>query len=475
MGGFFGAALKRSCVEDVFFGTDYHSHLGTRRGGMTVYSPEKGFQRGIHSIENSPFRTKFEQDIEGMSGNIGIGCISDTDPQPILLRSKLGSIAVCNIGIINNADELCDEFFDNKMASFETMSSSKVNSSALIGALIAQKDSFAEGIRYAQERIDGTMSLLILTENCIIAARDKFGRLPIIIGKSDDGYCVSFESFAFQKLGYKTYRELQPAEIVKITADSVEVIGEGNPDSLRICTFLWTYYGYPNSVYEGVNVEVMRARNGQIMAEYDIENGTLPDVDYVCGVPDSGIPHAIGYANRSGIPFARPFIKYTPTWPRSFMPQSQAMRNKVAKMKLIPVHELIEGKKLLFVDDSIVRGTQMRETVEFLYENGAKEVHMRSACPPIMYGCKYLNFSRSTSELDLIARRIIHEYEGEEGVKYIREYADSKTERGKRLRDEICRRLKLTSLEFQFLEGTQKAVGLPECKLCTYCWNGKQD
>ncbi|MCI7759398.1 MAG: amidophosphoribosyltransferase [Oscillospiraceae bacterium] len=475
MGGFFGAALKRSCVEDVFFGTDYHSHLGTRRGGMTVYSPEKGFQRGIHSIENSPFRTKFEQDIEGMSGNIGIGCISDTDPQPILLRSKLGSIAVCNIGIINNADELCDEFFDNKMASFETMSSSKVNSSALIGALIAQKDSFAEGIRYAQDRIDGTMSLLILTENCIIAARDKFGRLPIIIGKSDDGYCVSFESFAFQKLGYKTYRELQPAEIVKITADGVEVIGEGNPDDLRICTFLWTYYGYPNSVYEGVNVEVMRAKNGEIMAEYDIENGTLPDVDYVCGVPDSGIPHAIGYANRSGIPFARPFIKYTPTWPRSFMPQSQAMRNKVAKMKLIPVHELIEGKKLLFVDDSIVRGTQMRETVEFLYENGAKEVHMRSACPPIMYGCKYLNFSRSTSELDLIARRIIHEYEGEEGVKYIREYADSKTERGKRLRDEICRRLKLTSLEFQFLEGTEKAVGLPECKLCTYCWNGKQD
>ena len=467
--------MKRSCVEDVFFGTDYHSHLGTRRGGMTVYSPEKGFQRGIHSIENSPFRTKFEHDIEGMSGNIGIGCISDTDPQPILLRSKLGSIAVCNIGIINNADELCDEFFDSKLASFETMSSSKVNSSALIGALIAQKDSFAEGIRYAQDRIDGTMSLLILTENCIIAARDKFGRLPIIIGKSDDGYCVSFESFAFQKLGYKTYRELQPAEIVKITADSVEVIGEGNPDNLRICTFLWTYYGYPNSVYEGVNVEVMRARNGQIMAEYDIENGTLPDVDYVCGVPDSGIPHAIGYANRSGIPFARPFIKYTPTWPRSFMPQSQAMRNKVAKMKLIPVHELIEGKKLLFVDDSIVRGTQMRETVEFLYENGAKEVHMRSACPPIMYGCKYLNFSRSTSELDLIARRIIHEYEGEEGVKYIREYADSKTERGKRLRDEICRRLKLTSLEFQFLEGTEKAVGLPECKLCTYCWNGKQD
>lgn len=467
--------MKRSCVEEVFFGTDYHSHLGTRRGGMAFYSPENGFQRGIHSIENSPFRTKFEKDIAGMSGNIGIGCISDSDPQPILLRSKLGRIAVCNIGIINNAEELCSEFFDSRLASFETMTSSKVNSSALIGALIAQKDSFAEGIRYAQERVDGTMSLLILTEDGIIAARDKFGRLPIIIGEGEDGYCVSFESFAFQKLGYKTCKELLPAEIVRITADGIEVLGEGKPDALRICTFLWTYYGYPNSVYEGVTVETMRTRNGEIMAEYDIQNGTLPDVDYVCGVPDSGVPHAIGYANRSGIPFARPFIKYTPTWPRSFMPQSQDMRNKVAKMKLIPVHELIEGKKLLFVDDSIVRGTQMRETVEFLYENGAKEVHMRSACPPIMYGCKYLNFSRSTSELDLIARRIIHEYEGEEGVKYINEYADSKTERGKRLRDEICRRLKLTSLEFQFLDGTIKAVGLPECKLCTYCWSGKQD
>lgn len=475
MGGFFGAALKRDCVEDVFFGTDYHSHLGTRRGGMAFYSPENGFQRGIHSIENSPFRTKFEKELAGMSGNIGIGCISDTDPQPILLRSKLGRIAVCNIGIINNAEELCNEFYDSRLASFETMTSSKVNSSAIIGALIAQKESFAEGIRYAQERVEGTMSLLILTEDGIIAARDKFGRLPIVIGESEDGYCVSFESFAFQKLGYRTCRELLPAEIVRITADKIEVLGEGNPDALRICTFLWTYYGYPNSVYEGVTVETMRTRNGEIMAEYDIQNGTLPDVDYVCGVPDSGVPHAIGYANRSGIPFARPFIKYTPTWPRSFMPQSQEMRNKVAKMKLIPVHELIEGKKLLFVDDSIVRGTQMRETVEFLYENGAKEVHMRSACPPIMFGCKYLNFSRSTSELDLIARRIIHEYEGEEGVKYIREYSDSKTERGKRLRDEICRRLKLTSLEFQFLDGTVKAVGLPECKLCTYCWSGKQD
>lgn len=474
MGGFFGAATENNCISDVFFGTDYHSHLGTRRGGMTAYSPDKGFQRGIHSIENSPFRTKFESDVEGMEGNLCIGSISDTDPQPILLRSKLGTYAVCNIGIINNADTLCRELLDNSLASFETMSSGKVNSSALIGALIAQKDSFVEGIRYAQERIDGTMSLLILTEDGIIAARDANGRLPIIIGRRDDGYCVSFESFAFQKLGYDIYREMLPGEIVKITSKRAEVLSEGNASKLKICTFLWTYYGYPNSIYEGVTVETMRTRNGEIMAESDIKNGTLPDVDFICGVPDSGVPHAIGYANRSGIPFARPFIKYTPTWPRSFMPQSQSMRNKVAKMKLIPVHELIEGKKLLFVDDSIVRGTQMRETVEFLYANGAKEVHMRSACPPIMYGCKYLNFSRSTSELDLIARRIIHEFEGEEGVKYINEYSDTNTERGKRLRAEICRRLKLTSLEFQSLEGTVKAVGLPECGLCSYCWNGKE-
>ena len=472
MGGFFGAASKNDCISDVFFGVDYHSHLGTRRGGMTAYSPERGFQRSIHSIENSPFRTKFENDISTMEGKLCIGCISDTDPQPILLRSKMGFYAVCNIGIINNAEELRNEILSDCSASLEAMSSGKVNSSSIIGSLIARKDNFPDGIRYMQEKIDGTVSLLILTEDGIIAARDAKGRLPIIIGKSDDGYCCSFESFAFQKLGYETYRELLPGEIVKITADGCEVLAEGHTD-MKICTFLWTYYGYPNSVYEGVTVETMRTRNGEIMAETDIKNGALPDVDYVCGVPDSGIPHAIGYSNRSGIPFARPFIKYTPTWPRSFMPQNQAIRNQVAKMKLIPVHELIEGKKLLFVDDSIVRGTQMRETVEFLYANGAKEVHMRSACPPIMYGCKHLNFSRSTSELDLIARKIIDELEGTEGVKYIEEYSDSSTERGKKLRDEICRRLKLTSLEFQSLEGTVRAVGLPADKLCSYCWNGK--
>jgi amidophosphoribosyltransferase len=473
MGGFFGAASKNDCVTDVFFGTDYHSHLGTRRGGLTSYNEKLGFQRNIHSIENSPFRTKFENDVVKMEGNLCIGCISDTDPQPILVRSKLGLYAVCSVGIIRNADALVEELLENGCLNFEAMSSGNINSGDLIGALIAQKESFIEGIRYAQEKIDGTMSLIILTKKSIIAARDKFGRLPIIIGKRNDGFCLSTESFAFQKLGYETYKELEAGEIVEITPESCETISAGDPSKMKICTFLWTYYGYPNAVYEGVNVEVMRTRNGEIMAENDIKAGRLPDVDYICGIPDSGTPHAIGYANRSGIPFARPFIKYTPTWPRSFMPTNQNIRNQVAKMKLIPVHELINGKKLLFVDDSIVRGTQMRETVEFLYEHGAKEIHMRSACPPIMYGCKYLNFSRSTSELELIARQIINEFEGEEGVKYISEYISSDTERGRRLRDEICHRLKLTSLEFQTLEGTERAVGIPECRLCTYCWNGK--
>ena len=366
------------------------------------------------------------------------------------------------------------ELLESGCANFETMSSGSINSGSLIGALIAQKDNFTEGIRYAQSKIDGTMSLIILTKDGIIAARDQYGRLPIIVGKRSDGYCVSLESFAFQKLGYNTYKELRPGEIDMITADGCEVLSDGDESKMHICSFMWTYYGYPNAVYEGVTVETMRTRNGEIMAENDIKNGKLPDVDYVCGIPDSGVPHAIGYANRSGIPFARPFIKYTPTWPRSFMPTNQTMRNQVAKMKLIPVHELIEGKKLLFVDDSIVRGTQMRETVEFLYENGAKEVHMRSACPPIMYGCKYLNFSRSTSEMELIARQIIDEAEGADGIRFIDEYSDTNTERGKKLRDEICRRLKLTSLEFQSLDGTVRAIGKPQCELCTYCWNGKE-
>ncbi|MBE6858094.1 MAG: amidophosphoribosyltransferase [Ruminococcus sp.] len=474
MGGFFGAASTNDCVTDVFFGTDYHSHLGTRRGGMTSYSEELGFQRNIHSIENSPFRTKFDSDVDKMRGRLCIGCISDTDPQPILVRSKLGLYAICSVGIIRNSEELVQELLEKGCSNFEAMSSGAINSGDLIGALIAQKDSFVEGIRYAQSRIDGTMSLIILTKDSIIAARDNTGKLPIVIGKRSDGFCLSTESFAFQKLGYDIYREMIAGEIVRITADGCETLSEGDASKMKMCTFMWTYYGYPNAVYEGVTVETMRTRNGEIMAENDMKAGRLPDVDYICGIPDSGTPHAIGYANKSGIPFARPLIKYTPTWPRSFMPSSQSLRNQVAKMKLIPVHELIAGKRLLFVDDSIVRGTQMRETVEFLYEHGAKEVHMRSACPPIMRSCKYLNFSRSTSEMELIARQIIDELEGADGLKYISEYSSSDTERGKRLRDEICRRLKLTSLEFQTLEGTVKAVGLPECNLCSYCWSGRE-
>ncbi len=474
MGGFFGAASERDVVTDVFFGTDYHSHLGTRRGGMTAFSKEKGFQRAIHSIENSPFRTKFEDDVVSMKGGLCIGCISDTDPQPILMRSKHGLFAVCSVGIIRNAKELMEELLDAGCASFEAMSSGNINSGDLIGALIAQKNTITDGIRYAQERIEGTMNLVVLTEDGILCARDKRGRLPIIIGKNEEGYCFSLESFAFQKLGYYFHKELKAGEIVKLTPKSCETVCPGKDEDLKICSFMWTYYGYPNAVYEGVTVETMRTRNGEIMAENDIRAGRLPDVDYVCGVPDSGTPHAIGYANRSGIPFARPFIKYTPTWPRSFMPTTQSLRNQVAKMKLIPVHELIEGKRLLFVDDSIVRGTQMRETVEFLYENGAKEVHMRSACPPIMYGCKYLNFSRSTSEMELIARQVIDAFEGPEGIQHLEEYSDSETERGRKLRDEICRRLKLTSLEFQSLPGTVRAIGLEQCKLCTYCWDGKE-
>ena len=473
MGGFFGVASENDCIMDVFFGTDYHSHLGTRRGGMTAYSKEQGFQRHIHSIENSPFRTKFEKDVDIMEGGLCIGCISDTDPQPILVRSRLGLYAICNIGIIRNASQLVDELLKSGCANFEAMSSGKINSNDLIAALIAQKPTFTEGIRYAQEKIEGTLCLMILTKDGIIAARDKHGRLPMVIGKRYDGYALSLESFAFQKLGYQSYHEMKPGEIVKLTSRSCDILEEGD-GRLNFCAFMWTYYGYPNAVYEGVTVETMRTRNGEIMAENDIAAGTLPDVDYICGIPDSGIPHAIGYANRSGIPFARPFIKYTPTWPRSFMPQSQKMRNHVARMKLIPVHELIEGKRLLFVDDSIVRGTQMRETVEFLYENGAKEVHMRSACPPIMYGCKFLNFSRSNSELDLIARQIINEFEGDEGVQYLAEYSDSSTDRGRKLRDELCRRLKLTSLEFQSLPGTVRAIGKPECEFCTYCWTGRE-
>ena len=473
MGGFFGAISKRDCVLDIFFGVDYHSHLGTRRGGMAIYDKASGFQRQIHNIENTPFRTKFEGDLADFHGCSGIGCISDTDPQPLLVRSHLGLYAITTVGIINNAEQLVETYFSDHGHQFMAQSNGKVNASELTAALINQKDSLLEGIRYAQEVIDGSSTILLLTEDGIIAARDKLGRLPVLVGKNDDGCCVSFESFAYQKLGYQTCYELGPQEIVKITAEGVESLSPAG-ENMRICAFLWTYYGYPNSNYEGVNVEVMRYRNGEIMARDEVAQGRLPKVDFVAGVPDSGLPHAIGFANRSGKPFARPFVKYTPTWPRSFMPANQDVRNQVAKMKQIPVPELIEGKKLLFVDDSIVRGTQLRETVDFLYESGAAEVHMRSACPPIMYGCKYLNFSRSNSDMELLARRTVQELEGDEGQEHLEEYADASTERGQCLLSTICKEMGFDSLGYQSLDGLLEAIGLDRDKVCTYCWTGKE-
>ena len=473
MGGFFGAISKRDCVLDIFFGVDYHSHLGTRRGGMAIYDKASGFQRQIHNIENTPFRTKFEGDLADFHGCSGIGCISDTDPQPLLVRSHLGLYAITTVGIINNAEQLVETYFSDHGHQFMAQSNGKVNASELTAALINQKDSLLEGIRYAQEVIDGSSTILLLTEDGIIAARDKLGRLPVLVGKNDDGCCVSFESFAYQKLGYQTCYELGPQEIVKITAEGVESLSPAG-ENMRICAFLWTYYGYPNSNYEGVNVEVMRYRNGEIMARDEVAQGRLPKVDFVAGVPDSGLPHAIGYANYSHKPFARPFVKYTPTWPRSFMPANQDVRNQVAKMKQIPVPELIEGKKLLFVDDSIVRGTQLRETVDFLYESGAAEVHMRSACPPIMYGCKYLNFSRSNSDMELLARRTVQELEGDEGQEHLEEYADASTERGQCLLSTICKEMGFDSLGYQSLDGLLEAIGIDRDKICTYCWTGKE-
>ena len=473
MGGFFGATSRRNCILDVFFGTDYHSHLGTRRGGMAAWDEEVGMQREIHNIQNSPFRTKFEGILDEMKGTAAIGCISDTDPQPILIRSKLGVYAICTVGIINNADELIQQYLTFSGGHFESMTGGRVNANELIAAMIDQKSSFGEGIRFAQDMIKGTASILILKDGGhLIAARDKMGRLPIVIEQKEDGYCVTFEDYAGEKLGYEVVRELGPGEIVEISPEGVEQLAGPRTD-MKICAFLWSYYGYPTSCYEGQNVEVMRYRNGRIMARTDRENGVAQDIDYVAGVPDSGTPHAIGYANESGIPFARPFIKYTPTWPRSFMPANQSERNMVAKMKQIPVDELIRDKKLLFVDDSVVRGTQLRETVEFLYEHGAKDVHIRSACPPILYGCKFLNFSRSNSENELIARATILELEGEEGLNHLDEYMDGSTERGKQMRQAICEKLHFASLEYQTLDGILEAIGLPKDKVCTYCWNGK--
>ncbi len=469
MGGFFGVASKSSCILDLFFGIDYHSHLGTRRAGMAVYDRTNGFDRAIHNIENSPFRTKFEYDVQELEGTMGIGCISDYEPQPLLARSHLGSFALTSVSKINNMEELTRTALKRGHTHFLEMSGGSINPTEMIIALINQKDSFVEGIRYAQELIDGSCSILILTPKGLIAARDRLGRTPVIIGKKEDAYCVSFESFAYVNLGYEDYKELGPGEIVQVTPDGVETLSPPG-DKMRICSFLWVYYGYPTSTYEGVNVEDMRYKCGRILASRD-KGKVNPDL--VAGVPDSGTAHAIGYANASGVPFARPFIKYTPTWPRSFMPTQQSQRNLIARMKLIPVHKLIKGKSLLMIDDSIVRGTQLRETTEFLYHNGASEVHIRPACPPLLFGCKYLNFSRSKSEMDLITRRIIAAREGENvSESVLRDYADPDSQNYKEMLEDIRKELNFTSLRFHRLDDLKRSIDIDECKLCTYCWSG---
>lgn len=468
MSGFFGAAETGSCVLDLFFGTDYHSHLGTRRAGMVVHGPH-GFTRAIHNIENTPFRTKFDRDLERFEGNLGIGCISDYESQPLLIHSKLGSFALCTVGRINNLTELKNFCFENGMDHFYEMSTGEVNPTELVAALISQKDNFLDGMRFAQEKIEGSMSMLLLSPEGIYAARDRVGRTPIVLGKKYDGYCCAFESSSFLNLGFEPLRDLGPGEIVFITPEEVRTLKEPGTE-MKICSFLWVYYGYPTSTYEGINVEVMRNRCGELLSRRD---DCQPDC--VAGVPDSGTAHAVGYANATGIPFTRPFIKYTPTWPRSFMPTTQIQRNRIAKMKLIPVKELIHDKKLLLIDDSIVRGTQLGETTQFLYNSGAKEVHVRPACPPILFGCKYLNFSRSSSEMDLITRRVIRDLEGEDvSDEVLAEYADPESERYAKMLEEIRKRSNFTSLRYHRLDDMVKSIGLPKCRLCTYCFDGKE-
>lgn len=467
MGGIFGVASKKNCVMDLFFGVDYHSHLGTRRGGMTVHGPE-GFNKAIHNIENSPFRTKFESDVDEMEGNLGIGCISDNEPQPLLIQSHLGSFAITTVGRINNEKELIREAYQNGPTQFLEMSGGKINATELVASLINKRDSIVEGIRYVQEAVDGSMTMLVMTKEGIYAARDRMGRTPLVIGKKEDAYCASFESFAYINLGYTDYKELGPGEIVYITPEGVQTVAVPGKQ-MKICSFLWVYYGYPNSTYEGVNVEMMRYHCGSMLAKRDNVKA-----DFVAGVPDSGIAHAVGYANESGIPFSRPFIKYTPTWPRSFMPAKQSQRNLIAKMKLIPVDALIRGKRLLLIDDSIVRGTQLRETTEFLYQSGAKEVHIRPACPPLMFGCKYLNFSRSKSELDLITRRIIREREGDREQEMLADYANPDSDNYREMVDEVRKKLNFTTLHFHRLDDMEASIGISPCKLCTYCWSGKE-
>ena len=467
MGGFFGVASKENCIFDLFFGTDYHSHLGTRRAGMAVYDKENGFDRAIHNIENAPFRTKFDKDANTMQGHLGIGCISDYEPQPLIVRSHHGTYAITTVGKINNKDELVKELFDDGHGHFLEMSGGDINATELVAAIINRKDHLVEGIRYAQERIEGSMTMLLMTPKEIYAARDRYGRTPVAVGRKEGAYCVSFESFAYLNLGYQTERELGPGEIVAVTPEGVQTLASPGKE-MKICTFLWIYYGYPSSSYEGISVERMRYNCGAMLAKRD---DAKPDI--VAGVPDSGTAHAIGYANASGIPFSRPFIKYTPTWPRSFMPTIQSQRNLIAKMKLIPVHDLIKDRSLLLIDDSIVRGTQLRETTEFLYQSGAKEVHIRPACPPLLYGCKYLNFSRSTSEMELITRRVIEEMEGNR-YPNLSVYADPESTQYRDMLESIRKKLNFTSLRYHRLDDMIESVGIDKCKLCTYCWDGRE-
>lgn len=472
MGGFFGAVSKEDCVFDLFFGVDYHSHLGTRRAGLAVYDPEKGFDKAIHNIENAPFRTKFTKESNEMQGTMGIGCISDFEAQPILVRSHHGTFAISTVGKINNIDEIVEDILKGNTHFFE-MHNGEINQTELVAAVINQKDNFIDGIRYAQEIVDGSISILILTQKGIYCARDKLGRTPIVIGKKSDGYCASFESFAYLNLGYTDYKQLGPGEVVVMSAnDGVKTLVAPG-DKMKICTFLWIYYGYPSSSYEGISVEKMRYNCGKALAKRDKDDNIKPDV--VAGVPDSGVAHAIGYSNESGVPYSRPFVKYTPTWPRSFMPTNQKKRNLIAKMKLIPIQDLIKGKSLLLIDDSIVRGTQLRETTEYLFDSGAKEVHVRPACPPLLFGCKYLNFSRSTSEMELIARRVIKQLEGDDyDDAVLAEYSDPNSEKYQRLVEEIGKQLNFTSLRYHRLDDMIDAVGIDPDKLCTYCWNGKE-
>ncbi len=468
MGGFFGVASKNDCVFDLFFGTDYHSHLGTRRAGMAVYNKETGFERAIHNIENAPFRTKFDKDVNEMQGTLGIGCISDYEPQPLLVRSHHGTYAIMTVGKINNMEAIVDDLFSSGHSHFLEMSGGDINATELVAAVINQKDNLIEGLQYVQELIDGSMTVVLLTPKGIYAARDRLGRTPVVVGKKEDAYCISFESFAYLNLGYVDEKELGPGEIVIVTPESVTTLVSPGKE-MKICTFLWVYYGYPSSSYEGISVEKMRYNCGALLARRD-------DVhpDNVAGVPDSGVAHAIGYSNASGIPFSRPFIKYTPTWPRSFMPTIQSQRNMIAKMKLIPVHDLIKDKSLLLIDDSIVRGTQLRETTEFLYQSGAGEVHIRTACPPLLYGCKYLNFSRSSSEMELITRRTIKEMTGNVANVNLSAYSNPDSPEYQEMVKRIGVQLNFTSLRFHRLDDMIESVGIDRCKLCTYCWDGRE-